>query len=144
VYASGAAPSRESMPSTGPERGLRRRQPVVAYIPAFVWAAYLLFLGSQQLDVPLPELPLPTDKIGHFVLYGGLGFFATLGWRWAGRRPAKWIPMILSMLVGAIDELHQRVVPTRSSDWIDWLVDVVAIAIAFAVFSRKSTPTGSE
>jgi VanZ family protein len=126
------------------ERGLKRWKPVVAYIPALAWAAYLLFIGSQPLDVPLPDLPLPSDKIGHFVLYGGLGFFAVLGWRWAGRRPARWIPMILAMAVGAIDELHQRVVPTRSADWLDWLVDVVAIAVAFAVFSRTSAPTGIE
>lgn len=123
---------------------MKRWKPIVAYLPAVAWASCLLFIGSQPLDVPLPDLPLPTDKIGHFVLYGGLGFFAVLGWRWAGRRPALWIPLILAMAVGVIDELHQRSVPTRSSDLFDWLVDAVAIAVAFGVFSRTSTRTGPE
>jgi VanZ family protein len=115
---------------------------LVAYVPALIWAAYLLFLGSRSLDVPLPDLPLPTDKIGHFVLYGGLGFFAVLGWRWAGRRPAAWIPLVLAVAVGVADELHQRVVQTRSADMLDWLVDVVAITVAFAMFRRTPTLNG--
>ena len=88
----------------------RRRRAVsrfLAYAPATVWAALLLFLGGRS-DVPTADTPLPLDKAAHFLLYGLLGVLATWGWQQAGRRPHLLLPLILAVAVGAADELHQR------------------------------------
>jgi len=120
---------------TGTGRSLPK---YAAYAPAAVWAAGLLVLGSRTFrPIPLPDLILPLDKVAHFGLYGGLGVLAVLGWRWAGRQPAVWLPFCAAVLVGAMDELLQRRVAARSSDVYDWLVDAIAIAVAFLVLGRR-------
>lgn len=107
----------------------------LGYVPAALWAAFVLYLGSRPFsDVPTFELPV--DKLVHFVLYGVLGGLAAFGWRAARRQPPMAIPLALALLVGSIDELNQRHVATRSADWLDWAVDLVAVAVAFAVVVR--------
>jgi VanZ family protein len=116
-----------------------RRPLLLAYLPAVLWAVWILYLGSRTFE-PLPELILPADKLAHFTLYGVLGLLAALGWRWAGHRPAVWIPMLASILTGAVDELRQRSLATRTADVYDWLVDVAAILLAFALLAWRSSP----
>jgi VanZ family protein len=140
---------RATVPSRGERRSLRAggitgmltkpRSPVLAYAPAAVWAGCLLYLGNRPFYDPLPQIPpLPLDKIAHLVLYGGLGLLAVLGWRWAGRRPWIVVPLAAALSIGIIDEIHQRSVATRSSDFFDWLTDAVAILIAFTLLGRRN------
>jgi VanZ family protein len=119
-----------------------RARTLFAYVPAIVWAAWILYLGGRTFE-PLPELPiLPSDKVAHLVLYGVLGLLTVLGWRWSGRRPAVWIPMVMALLIGAFDELRQRGMPARSAELADWIVDAAAILIAFALLARRSGRAG--
>lgn len=99
---------------------------VLAYLPAVIWAALLLFLGGRS-DVPTVETPLPLDKAAHFLLYGLLGLLVTMGWQRAGRRPALWLPLLLAIGVGAVDELNQRHVSERSAEVLDWLADAAGV-----------------
>jgi VanZ family protein len=105
--------------------------PFVAYLPALVWAAFLLFLGGRS-DVPALDTTLPVDKAAHFALYGVLGALAAFGWVRV-RRPAWYWPIVFALIVGATDELHQRSVPNRTSDVVDWLMDAAGIGCAFAL-----------
>ncbi len=123
---------------------MKRLPATLAYLPSLVWAAFLLYLGSRPFYEPLPQLPLPADKLAHLGLYGTLGILAVLGWRWSGRRPIVWAPWLASVTVGVIDELHQRYVPTRSSDIKDWLTDLVAITLAFALLGAWRSRRGEE
>jgi VanZ family protein len=115
--------------------------PFIAYAPALVWAAFLLFLGGRS-DVPSFDTPLPIDKAAHFGLYGLLGALAALGWVRV-RRPAWFWPVAFALLVGAVDEIHQRAVPNRSSDALDWVADAAGIGGAFAFVVRRKTGKGS-
>ena len=121
--------------------GSRSIAGILAYAPAVLWAAFLLYLGSRTWDgLEYPDLlPMP-DKVVHFTLYGVLGLLAVLGWRRAGRRPVLWVPLLLALAVGTADELQQRGVPTRSADVYDWVADATAIAAAFAVLGRRASP----
>jgi VanZ family protein len=112
-----------------------------AYLPALVWAGFLLFLGGRS-NVPTIRTTLPLDKVAHFTLYGVLGALAAAGWLRA-RRPAWYWPVLFALLVGATDELHQRSVPNRTSDVVDWVMDSAGIACAFALvvhWERKRSP----
>lgn len=101
---------------------------VLAYAPAAVWAALLLFLGGRS-DVPAVESPLPLDKAAHFLLYGLLGVLTAAGWRRARQWPVLAWPVAMALLVGAIDELHQRSVRGRSAELADWITDVIGILV---------------
>jgi VanZ family protein len=113
---------------------------VLAYAPAVVWAALLLFLGGRS-DVPTVDTGLPLDKAAHFLFYGFLGALATIGWKKSNRWPALPIAIVLAMSVGAIDEVHQASVPGRSSDIFDWFADSAGIITACWVVLRMSKDT---
>ncbi|HEY0304860.1 MAG TPA: VanZ family protein [Longimicrobiales bacterium] len=110
---------------------------VLAYAPAAVWAALLLFLGGRS-DVPTVDTPLPLDKAAHFLLYGALGVLTTLGWRRARYWPRLALPIACAIAVGAADELHQRAVANRSSDVVDWFADTAGILTACWLVMRMS------
>jgi VanZ family protein len=114
----------------------------LAYGPAAVWAALLLFLGGRS-DVPTVETPLPLDKAAHFLLYGLLGVLVAKGWQWAQRWPALLWPVLLAALVGVADELHQRSVPGRSSELIDWLADGAGILTGCGLMLRWAKDSGN-
>ena len=101
-----------------------------------IWGAFLLFLGGRS-DVPAVETDLPLDKAAHFVLYGVLGALAARGW--AGRRwPAWYWPVTAALIVGGLDEIHQRSVPGRSSEIQDWLADAAGIGVGFTIVARPA------
>jgi VanZ family protein len=111
----------------------------LGYLPALAWAAVVLFIGSRPFT-DAPSFDLPVDKVVHFVLYGVLGLLAAGGWRLARRRPAAVIPLVAALLVGAVDELQQRAIATRSADWLDYAVDVFAVCLAFWLVAGRRTP----
>ncbi|HEX7050989.1 MAG TPA: VanZ family protein [Longimicrobiales bacterium] len=114
-----------------------------AYLPAFVWAALLLLVGSVP-DLHGPAIDFPLDKVAHFFMYGVLGALAALGWRRAGRRPAwPWV-LLGALLIGAADELHQRGVSGRSADVLDWVADLAGIVSMFVPGLRVAAMRGDE
>lgn len=105
------------------------------YLPAALWAAGLLLLGS----LPSPDLPrfdLPLDKLAHFLLFAVLGVLTAVGWRRAGRWPGYPWAILLMLTVGAVDEWHQGTVPGRSREVADWLMDAAGAALGFALVAR--------
>lgn len=114
------------------------------YGPAAVWAAFLLYLGSRSFDVPVAPYAFPLDKVAHIVLYGVLGLLAAFGWRRAGRWPHFLVPLVLALAVGVLDELNQRSVAARTADPFDFLADLIAIVIVFAILIRRDTRTEAE
>jgi VanZ family protein len=115
---------------------------LVAYAPAVLWSALLLWLGGRS-DVPSPITDLPLDKLAHFVLYGVLGWLAAAGRERAGV-PRPWIVTLLAIACGAIDELHQRTVPGRSAEVADAVVDALAVILAGVVVRRRARYRGKD
>lgn len=112
---------------------MKRR--ILAYAPALFWAVFVLFLGGRS-NIQGPSIDLPVDKLAHFVLYGILGALAAWGWQRRGRRP-RWYWLVLgAILVGALDELHQRSVAGRSAEFADWIADALGSLVGFLVVSR--------
>ncbi len=115
------------------------------YLPAAGWAAILLGIGSLH-RLPQPPSGLGLDKVGHFGMYGVLGALAAWGWIRAGRAPVLYIPLVVAMLVGAADEIHQSTNPDRSAEVADLVADIAGVAVGFTLIVRRNTApiTGSE
>ena len=69
---------------------------------------------------------------------------AFLLFRWLHKRP-MWIPLVLSALYAATDEIHQLWVPARGGRVTDWLIDMIGIsAVTLGLWiSRRMRPKGS-
>jgi len=106
-----------------------------------LWAALVLFIGGRS-NVPTVDTTLPLDKVAHFFMYGALGALATRAWLKAQRPKKLLLVLLLAMMVGAADEIHQRWVPNRTSDVKDWLADALGICVAATMvlrFRRESS-----
>lgn len=89
------------------------------------WATVIYLLSSQP-GLNVPPLFAGQDKILHAIVFGILGFFL-LG----AQRPADrgyrdrdiLLTILLVMLYGISDEVHQLFVPGRSADFLDVVAD---------------------
>jgi VanZ family protein len=85
-----------------------------------------IFVASS---IPGTQLPAPGlwryDKLVHGACFALL---AMLGFRAARRHRAAWA-IGLTSAYGALDELHQRWTPMRSSDPWDWVADTVGACV---------------
>ena len=112
------------------------------------WIAILITLTS----IPNPDFGegFPgMDKVAHFGFYGVAGFLCALWRRESGRsgRRAVAFAVVFVVLLGASDEIHQRWIPGRSMEFLDWIADasggtagaLVAMAAA-SLFPSLITP----
>jgi len=108
---------------------------LLGFAPAAAWALLILWLGSQpSLSSPV-DFPL-SDKVGHLGMFSVLGALLALGLHRAGARASFAWPLVFGLAVGALDELHQRSVPGRSSDWRDLVADVAGCVIGLWLTHR--------
>ncbi len=131
------------------ERGLRPGLLAVTALwgPPACWMALIFWLSSQPEPGALSPVRFETEDLAaHLLLYIVLG---SLLWRATrsgnqrppGVRPACWA-LGIGWAYGIFDEVHQAFVPTRTPQLQDVMIDgvgtAVGIALAFAVFSRRS------
>lgn len=103
------------------------------WLPAAAWAGVIFYLSSQ------PRLPAPDlsnfDKVAHF------GAYALLGWLLAFATDRSRLPLalavVLGVLYGASDEIHQMFVPGRSPELLDWFADAAGVFAATLVYVRR-------
>jgi len=118
-------------------------------------AAWVL-LTLTLTSIPNPEFG-PTfpgaDKVAHFGFYGVAGFLFVLWRRESGNgaAAAALCAAVLAALLGGIDEVHQRWIPGRSMELLDWVCDftggaagALAATLAASCFpfllTRKNQP----
>ena len=96
-----------------------------------------------------PDKGLRTDYIGHFGFYAVLIVFFLLWQRFRGKKISTGYILqvaLVGILLGALTEFTQQLVPGRSLNPLDMLFNctgIVAGALAFAVIWRKSLATYS-
>ena len=104
------------------------------------WAALIFALTSVPGNA-VPDVGVHSaDKLAHIVLYAILGALATRA-MWGDARPLVVVVIAAAgaSLFGALDEVHQSIVPGRSADMMDWVADSIggltgAVAVAATRF----------
>lgn len=94
------------------------------YILPILWTVVIFVLSSIP-GSEFPELPFPGfDKLVHLVEYSILGF---LWVKALGKRII--IVILLGIIYGVFDEIHQIFVPYREFSILDILVDGVGVIL---------------
>jgi VanZ family protein len=92
-----------------------------------------LFIGGAQPGAG-SLFPPPWDKLVH------IGYFFVLAslLHYCVGLPITLV-IVLSLMIGAADEIHQYMLAGRTAAWDDFLADVVGVRLAFAglIFKRK-------
>ncbi len=115
--------------------------PRLAWALALGWMALITLLSHQSAVAgPASASGLPlADKLDHLAEFTLLG--ALLRNAVARYNPQPVVTPVLFVLAlgasyGALDELHQSLVPGRSAELGDWLADTVGVALGSVAFSR--------
>lgn len=123
----------------GTPRQLTAKRFLLYWLPVVLWAALIFHLSSQsEPPQPAPVSQVPGwSSIAHFGLYLVLGALLYRAFRGRDRTPSPAAAgraglvlhpivctVIVGVLYGATDEIHQYFVPQRQTDIFDWLVDV--------------------
>ncbi len=89
-----------------------------------------LFVGGAQPQA-VGLVPAPWDKLAHGA------FFFVFAWLLARfvALPLALV-IVLALLVGAADEIHQSFLPGRVAGWEDWLADAVGTGMGL-IFCRR-------
>jgi VanZ family protein len=107
-------------------------------------AAYMavIFVLSSIPNPPTVSQP-GSDKVLHFLLYGGLAAILVRALAGGFDRPVTRrtviVAVVVSALYGATDEFHQHFVPSRQMDAWDLAADSVgAVASALALYAAHA------
>jgi VanZ family protein len=139
---------------------------LIAWIPTLIWMAMIAFLstdnfsaahtGSILLRILRAIYPSITTeqfeiihhfvrKAAHFSVYGLLSLFAYYSWRATLPRRARWtftwsaLALLLTLLAGSMDEIHQMFIPSRGPSPYDVMLDVTGalfVQVLIASFVR--------
>lgn len=96
-------------------------------LPLLLWLLLIFGLSAIQ-SFPVVKLPLSPDKIVHAGIYfvlcllGRRAFVHQEQWPWLKDRSLL-AALLLAVVYGALDEVHQMYVPGRTPDIYDVLAD---------------------
>ena len=111
----------------------------------FPWQFLMLglFFQSSISTLEFPDLGINWfDKILHFVVFGILGLLTSRGFMQMKsdffRNNYAVLGMLLCIIYGAIDEIHQSWVPGRHSSIWDWVADTFGIIVFVWIYTLRS------
>ena len=98
----------------------------------WIWpVAYMVLifiLSSSPLTGKIPLIWIYQDKVIHFVEYGILAFLLARALTGPDATPKPWRPgaaLLLTVIFGVSDEIHQSMVPGRDASFTDLLANTV-------------------
>ena len=102
----------------------------------------VIFIQSSIGHLPLPKIEFDlADKILHFLVFGILAIFTVRGFKNSGFSFIKENYFLFSILIcvlyGASDEIHQYFVPGRDASWADWMADTLGIVVMAWLYKLK-------
>ncbi len=115
-----------------PERGVIMKNKLVVWVPSIVCMGIIFRLSSMTGNELQSSFPFFTDfNWGHFVAYFVLACTYYIPLYKKISTPYIFIVIVLlSILYGITDEIHQAFVPTRMPDMNDVLVDGLGASCA--------------
>lgn len=93
-----------------------------------------IFIQSSIGKISLPDFGIDWfDKILHFFAFGILGLLSAHGIKHAGnqffQKNYAWTSILICIIFGATDEIHQLHVPGRYASVYDWIADILGILL---------------
>lgn len=110
------------------------------YLPPILWAVIIFVTSSVPAERVVSKDVLSYDKLIHVGVYFVLGFLVERAlsfegtWTWFRSR-APLVTVLIVVLYGASDELHQYLVPGRSVSVLDWAGDAVGGILSVLIFA---------
>lgn len=125
------------------------RRLLLFWAPLLFWAALIFWFSSQPAQA-LSRFPIRVwDKLAHTVTFGVLGLLAHRALRHGGpglgpNRALAW-SVVIAVIYGAGDELHQAVEPsgTRVASVADLAADAIGAMLGSGLYflaSRRPSP----
>jgi len=115
------------------EKNLNSR--VVRFIAVFMVLVMMgaLFIGGSQPGAG-SLFPVPWDKLMHI---GYFFVFSLILHKFIGLPLV--VVIVLALVLGLADEIHQSFLPGRTAAWDDFVADATGVALAFTgyIFKRK-------
>ena len=109
----------------------------IKWLPVILWALVIFLLSAMSYPpTPGPQFAMK-DKVGHYAVYFVLGWLIALALRRVHNLSlpkALVLAILIGSAYGASDEFHQRFVPHRTCDVMDWLADTLGVSAAAAAF----------
>ena len=98
----------------------------------------IILAGSSIPGKNIPAVfSLTPDKLIHCAEYAVLGFFL---FRWLCAEYVIFslsrisvLTLLLGLIMGVIDENYQRLIPGRTPDFWDWILDSIGVFLAVAL-----------
>lgn len=123
-----------------------RAQLAVAWLPAILYMLVIWTVSSLALaDVSVARFPFG-DKGAHFVEYGVLGLLlAHAAFRtWPRHHPLRTaaLAVLITLLWGFVDEIHQAFVPGRESEALDLVADGAGATLGAALRYAATLASG--
>jgi VanZ family protein len=152
-------PKKLSLPAVHQPVSTASARKLRAWIPTLIWLCVLALFSTDafsadhtgsvlwkilhalfgtRFDAHFQEIHLFIRKSAHFCSYGLLGALAFFSWRTTFPALSRWtlrwslLGLLVGVTGGALDEFHQRFVPSRGSSLHDVLIDTMG-AIFFQV-----------
>ena len=110
----------------------------LVYLPLFLyWVLILTLTSLPGADLPNVEI---NDKIEHLLAFSGLGFLLNLSLRIQNKfiivkKFPAWFTVFIVSSYAALDELHQRFIPGRTCDILDWSADTIGVIIGVTIMT---------
>jgi VanZ family protein len=103
------------------------------------WAALLFILSSTPDLSPPVHLFDWEDKLHHLLAYTPLGWLLMRSIVWQGNSSRKMLRLaiVIGILYGITDEIHQHFVPGRTMDWTDAVADAGGVALGSWFFHHR-------
>ena len=108
-----------------------------------------LFIQSSIGQLELPDFGIDWfDKILHFVIFGILGILTARGFIHSSSQFLKKkyyvLGILITVLYGVTDEIHQYFVPGRDASLLDLLADILGIILFMRIYTRYVSITQSK
>ena len=117
---------------------LEKRKVWLVYVPLIIYWL-VLFVATTLPAERLPSIGF-TDKINHFIAYFVLAVLVNLTLIY--QRKSRFLferatvaTIVICLFYGAVDELHQMLVPGRFAETWDWVADAVGVILGVLLVS---------
>lgn len=92
------------------------------------YVAVLMILTLAPVPSVAPDMGAGSDKVAHFILFGGLAAFLRLGSE-SLRAPTLLVVAIMAGLV----EILQSVLPYRTGEWLDFVAGCLGAVVVLGI-----------